>query len=76
MMKAGDLVKFNPTLPVGTLSAVTYVARLSKMIQNTPGIVLEVYPSEPRSKRADGPNCKVAFGSKILTIRSRFLEVI
>ena len=71
-MKAGDLVKFNPKLPVGALSAVSYVARLSKIIQDTPGLVLDVYSSNDKK----GSNCKVAFGSKILIIRSNFLEVM
>ena len=67
-MKVGDLVyfKIESTDCPGALTAVKYYARIKKLTDNRPGVILSVH----------GENYNVAFGSDTIILNKLFLEAI
>jgi len=67
-MKIGDLVyfKLSYTNCPGALTAVKYYARIKKLTDDRPGVILSIH----------GDNYNVAFGSDTIVLNKLFLEVI
>ena len=65
-IEVGNLVRFNPLVVPGALTAVKYYQRIKGQIGTTVGVVVS----------DSGHNCSVIFGQKILTINKEHLELV